>query len=228
MKAYFAIFMFTMVIGSTAQAQAQDWANLKRFEAENAVLAAGPAAQGRVVFMGDSITEGWSDLYPEFFEGKPYVNRGISGQTTAQMLIRFRQDVIQLRPSFVVILAGTNDIAENQGPITLDAIVDNIASMAELGYANGLEVIIASVLPAYDYPWRPGLSPNTKIPALNELIRAYADSHGFMYLDYFSRMTDGKNGLQASLATDGVHLSKEGYEVMSELVSAALAATGHK
>ena len=216
-----------MVIGSTAQAQAQDWANLKRFEAENAVLAAGPAAQGRVVFMGDSITEGWSDLYPEFFEGKPYVNRGISGQTTAQMLIRFRQDVIQLRPSFVVILAGTNDIAENQGPITLDAIVDNIASMAELGYANGLEVIIASVLPAYDYPWRPGLSPNTKIPALNELIRAYADSHGFMYLDYFSRMTDGKNGLQASLATDGVHLSKEGYEVMSELVSAALAA-GHK
>lgn len=220
MKAFLTIFMFSMVIGSTTQAQ--DWANLKRFEAENAVLAAGPAAQGRVVFMGDSITEGWSDLYPEFFEGKPYVNRGISGQTTAQMLIRFRQDVIRLRPSFVVILAGTNDIAENQGPTSLEAITDNIASMAELAHANGISVVIASVLPASEYPWRPGLKPDVKIPALNQMLRTYAQGKGFIFLDYFSRMTDGKNGLQAPLTTDGVHLSKKGYEVMSKLVASVL------
>jgi len=203
-------------------ATAQDWANLARFESENAaLLEAGPVTD-RVVFMGDSITEGWSDAYPEFFDGKPYVNRGISGQTTGQMLVRFRQDVIALQPSVVVILAGTNDIAENQGPTTLDAVADNIESMVEIARANGIVVVIASVLPAAEYAWRPGLEPDRKIPALNELLKAYAEASDTAYLDYFSSMTDGENGLQAALTTDGVHLTREGYAQMSSLVADAL------
>ena len=129
---------------------------------------------------------------PEFFEGKPYVNRGISGQTTPQMLVRFRQDVIDLKPKVVVILAGTNDIAGNTGPSTLQMIADNIMSMAELAEANGIKVVLCSVLPAYDYPWRKGLMPNEKIPALNTMIKSYVNSKGLVYLDYFSAMTDGK------------------------------------
>lgn len=220
---FYSLLLIALLFPMESNLQAQDWANLKRFEVANAEL--GPVKEGeqRVVFMGDSITEGWSELYPEFFEGKAYVNRGISGQTTGQMLIRFRQDVIELRPQTVVILAGTNDVAQNQGPTTLKAIVDNIASMAELGYANGINVIIGSVLPAFDYPWRPGLEPNTKIPMLNAMLMEYAGSRGFMYLDYFSAMTDGNNGLQADLTTDGVHLTPKGYEMMSAIVNAALA-----
>ena len=128
----FSFLLIALLIPMESTLQAQDWANLNRFEAANAEI--GPVKEGerRVVFIGDSITEGWSELFPEFFEGKPHVNRGISGQTTGQMLIRFRQDVIELRPQTVVILAGTNDIAQNQGPTTLQAIVNNIASMAEL------------------------------------------------------------------------------------------------
>jgi lysophospholipase L1-like esterase len=220
MKALTSIlFLFTVALLMEPSAMAQDWANLKRFNAENAELGQPSKCDSRVVFMGDSITEGWSDSYPEFFTGKPYVNRGISGQTTGQMLVRFRQDVIELRPSIVVILAGTNDIAENQGPTTLDAIADNIKSMVDLAAANGITAIVASVLPASEYPWRPGLGPDTKIPALNELLKAFAAQSGTAYLDYFSTMTDGKNGLKAALTTDGVHLTKQGYEVMSELVT---------
>jgi lysophospholipase L1-like esterase len=218
----FSFLLIALLIPMESTLQAQDWANLNRFEAANAEI--GPVKEGerRVVFIGDSITEGWSELFSEFFEGKPHVNRGISGQTTGQMLIRFRQDVIELRPQTVVILAGTNDIAQNQGPTTLQAIVNNIASMAELGYANGMNVIIGSVLPAFDYPWRPGLEPNTKIPMLNAMLMDYAGSRGFMYLDYFSAMTDGNNGLQADLTTDGVHLTPQGYEMMSAIVTAAI------
>ena len=218
----FSFLLIALLIPMESTLQAQDWANLNRFEAANAEI--GPVKEGerRVVFIGDSITEGWSELFPEFFEGKPHVNRGISGQTTGQMLIRFRQDVIELRPQTVVILAGTNDIAQNQGPTTLQAIVNNIASMAELGYANGMNVIIGSVLPAFDYQWRPGLEPNTKIPMLNAMLMDYAGSRGFMYLDYFSAMTDGNNGLQADLTTDGVHLTPQGYEMMSAIVTAAI------
>ena len=218
----FSFLLIALLIPMESTLQAQDWANLNRFEAANAEI--GPVKEGerRVVFIGDSITEGWSELFPEFFEGKPHVNRGISGQTTGQMLIRFRQDVIELRPQTVVILAGTNDIAQNQGPTTLQAIVNNIASMAELGYANGMNVIIGSVLPAFDYTWRPGLEPNTKIPMLNAMLMDYAGSRGFMYLDYFSAMTDGNNGLQADLTTDGVHLTPQGYEMMSAIVTAAI------
>jgi lysophospholipase L1-like esterase len=184
----------------------------------------GQAADGtqRIVFMGDSITEAWSRISTNFFEGKPYINRGISGQTTPQMLVRFRADVIELRPAVVVILAGTNDIAENTGPISLGDIAGNIASMAELARANGIQVVISSVLPAFDYPWRPGLNPDRKIPELNVLLETYARENEIVYLDYFKNMTDGKNGLITSYGSDGVHPTEAGYRVMEPMVENAI------
>src|SRR5687767_15160839 len=144
-----------------------DWAYLARYRADNAALGPPAAGEQRVVFMGNSITEGWAKYFPTMFPGKPYVGRGISGQTTPQMLVRFRQDVVALRPAVVVILAGTNDIAGNTGPSTLEAIADNLASMAEIARANGIRVVLASVLPAFDYPWSPGREPASKIVALD-------------------------------------------------------------
>lgn len=201
---------------------AQDWAQLGHFDTANKELPDVKTNENRVVFMGNSITIGWSHHQPEFFEGKPYVNRGISGQTTPQMLVRFREDVIDLKPKVVVILAGTNDIAGNTGPSTLQMIADNLMSMAELAEANGIKVVLCSVLPAYDYPWRKGLMPNEKIPALNKMIKSYANSKGFVYLDYFSSMTDGKNGLREDLGSDGVHPNKKGYELMAPLADKAI------
>lgn len=221
-KTVLTLIVIALFIPMESSVWAQDWANITRYKQSNAELGLPDVGESRVVFMGNSITEGWSNLYADFFEGKPYVNRGISGQTSAQMLVRFRQDVIELGAHTVVILAGTNDIAENQGPTTLKAIVDNIASMAELAYANGIEVIVGSVLPAFDYPWSPGLSPDSKIPQLNALLMEYAGSRGFLYLDYFSAMTDGNNGLKPELTSDGVHLTRAGYQVMSAIVEAAL------
>lgn len=196
---------------------AQEWAGLDRYAGENAALA--PAAEDdfRIVFMGDSITEGWSTTYPEFFDGKPYINRGIGGQVTAQMLVRFRDDVLALNPQAVFIMAGTNDIALNQGPIPLETVAGHLQSMAELAWANGVEPVICSVLPASHYPWRPGPDPATDIPLLNEMLKSYAGRMGFRYLDYFSAMTDGENGLQDQLTYDEVHLTREGYEKMSTL-----------
>ena len=201
----------------------QDWANLNRFKEENANVALPSPDNIRVVFMGNSITEGWKNMRPEFFEGKAYYNRGISGQTTPQMLIRFRPDVIKLFPEVVVILAGTNDIAGNTGPSTLEMIADNIKSMAELARAHGIKVIISSVLPAYDYPWKPGLNPANKIPKLNEMLKAYAARHRMVYLDYFSAMADDQNGLLEKYTYDGVHPNKEGYKAMEPLVENAIA-----
>ena len=202
--------------------EAQDWANLERFREENAEL--GPPAHGekRIVFMGNSITEGWSRHSPSFFEVKPYINRGISGQTTPQMLLRFRADVINLEPEVVVILAGTNDIAGNTGPSSLEMIMDNLISMAELAKANDIKVILCSILPAYDYPWRPGLNPDKKIPSLNEMIKTYAGHNGFIYLDYFSSMVDDKNGMKDEYTNDGVHPNEAGYRVMEPLVEKAI------
>jgi lysophospholipase L1-like esterase len=201
---------------------AQDWAQLEHFSSANKELHNVKNNENRVVFMGNSITIGWSHHQPEFFEGKPYVNRGISGQTTPQMLVRFRQDVIDLKPKAVVILAGTNDIAGNTGPSTLEMIADNLMSMAELAEANGIKVVLCSVLPAYDYPWRKGLKPNEKIPALNNMIKAYSERKGFVYLDYFSAMTDGNNGLRQDIGSDGVHPNKKGYELMAPLAEKAI------
>ena len=203
--------------------QAQDWANLAHYKTLNDSLQKPKLNENRVVFMGNSITEAWSQNHPEFFKNKLYINRGIGGQTTPQMLIRFKQDVIDLQPKVVVICAGTNDIAENTGPSTLKMIVDNITSMAEIARSNRIKVIIASsVHPAYDYPWRTGLNPNEKIPILNKLLKAYSKKNDIVYLDYFSAMVDDKNGLRRNLGADGVHPNRKGYEIMAPLAEKAI------
>ena len=205
------------------KAIAQDWPNLAKYKNANEQLAAPTTDENRVVFMGNSITEGWLQANPSFFAGKPYVNRGIGGQTTPQMLLRFRQDVIDLNPKVVVILAGTNDIAENTGPITLEQIHENMLSMVELAKANNIVPIVCSVLPAYDYPWRPGKAPNVKIPKLNGMLKTMCAEQKVPYLDYFSAMADNRNGLPKAYTTDEVHLTKAGYAVMEELVEKSIA-----
>ncbi|MRH99286.1 acylhydrolase [Kriegella sp. EG-1] len=218
------MLVFVFLFGLSLHAQSQeDWPNLKQFQEKNMSIGNPSPYENRVVFMGNSITIGWINSRPEFFKDKPFVNRGISGQTTPQMLLRFRQDVVDLKPKVVVILAGTNDIAGNTGPMTLDQILDNIKSMAEVSTANNIKVILSSVLPAYDYPWRPGLKPNEKIPALNKMIKAYAEEAGHIYLDYFSAMADERNGLPKKYANDEVHPTPEGYAVMEPMVEKAIA-----
>ncbi|MEX2154390.1 MAG: SGNH/GDSL hydrolase family protein [Gemmatimonadaceae bacterium] len=213
-------------IAAHAHAQAEDrlrtdWAQLRRYQQENAALP--PATADRVVFMGNSITEGWAKFFPNQFPGKAYVGRGISGQTTPQMLVRFRQDVIALKPRVVVILAGTNDVAGNTGPSTLEMIEDNIASMTELAQANGIRVVLSSVLPVFDYPWKPGLEPAPKIMAINAWMRDYAATHNAVYLDYHSAMRDERHGLKNELGYDGVHPNEAGYRVMAPLAERAIA-----
>ncbi|TKC06245.1 SGNH/GDSL hydrolase family protein [Pedobacter frigoris] len=207
----------------SALLKAQDWANLKRYQEENAKLGVPAANENRVVFMGNSITEGWKNNRPEFFSDRPYVCRGISGQTTPQMLVRFHQDVVALKPKVVVMLCGINDIAGNTGPSTLEMIEDNIAAMTEIARANKIRVVLSSVLPAYDFPWRPGLEPAGKVIALNKWIKAYAEEQKFIYVDYFSAMKDERNGLPKSLAGDGIHPNKAGYAIMEPLVEQAIA-----
>jgi lysophospholipase L1-like esterase len=199
-----------------------DWANLGRFAAENESLGAPARSEKRVVFLGDSITQGWSDASPDYFAGRPYVERGISGQTTPQMLIRFRADVVDLEPAAVVILAGTNDIAGNTGPATNKMIEDNLASMAEIAAANGIRVVLASILPASDYPWRPGLAPAGRIAAINSWIRQYATENDHIYLDYYSALVDDRGGMQERYTTDGVHVRRAGYAVMEALAEQAI------
>lgn len=206
-----------------AQDSQDDWPNLTKYQAANATLMTPEEGQHRVVFMGNSITEGWSRISPDFFENKPYVNRGISGQTTPQMLVRFRQDVINLKPSVVVILAGINDIAGNTGPSTIEMIEANIVSMTELAMANDIEVVLCSVLPAKDFPWRPGMEPAPKVIALNQLIEALAERKGVAFVDYHSAMTDDAGGLREGLGDDGVHPNLEGYQIMEPLVEEAIA-----
>jgi lysophospholipase L1-like esterase len=222
MKTFLFAALLLPLLSSFDGLYAQDWPALNHFASENAALKSPGPGENRVVFMGNSITIGWLNTMPEFFEGKPYVNRGISGQTTPQMLLRFRQDVVKLKPRVVVLLAGTNDIAGNTGPVTQDMIMDNLKSMAELARANDIAVVLCSVLPAYDYPWRPGLNPKEKIPALNTAIRAYAAENDLVYLDYFSALANDKNGMDPELAADGVHPTKKGYEIMAPLAEAAI------
>ena len=207
-----------------------DWAYLAKYRDADAALPPAAPGETRVVFMGDSITEGWgmkaTATTPdrgEFFPGKPYVNRGISGQTTPQMLVRFRQDVIDLKPRVVVVLAGTNDIAENTGTATLKEIGNNIASMSELARANGIAVVLCSVLPASDFPWHPGLEPAPKVKALNAWIKEYAAKSGLAYVDYYTRMVNSEGGLKAELSPDGVHPNRAGYEIMAPLAEAGIA-----
>ncbi|MCC6389862.1 MAG: SGNH/GDSL hydrolase family protein [Bryobacterales bacterium] len=203
----------------------QDWPNLHRYRADNEKVQPPQKGENRVVFMGDSITDGWGRRYGKFFPGKPYINRGISGQTTPQMLLRFRPDVIALHPKVVVILAGTNDIAGNTGPATLEEIEGNLQSMAELARANGIRVVLSSVMPVCDYI-KPQTSrrPPEKIVQLNEWIRDYAQKNHFVYLDYYSSMLDDRKMLRQELTYDGLHPNDAGYEVMGPLAEKAIAA----
>ncbi|MBK7095689.1 MAG: SGNH/GDSL hydrolase family protein [Saprospiraceae bacterium] len=199
----------------------QDWAELSRYRSENEKIK-NAVSYDRIVFMGNSITEGWTLYSPFFKENHNYINRGISGQTSPQMLLRFRSDVIDLHPEAVVILSGINDIAGNTGPSTLQMIMDNIISMAELAKANNIDVILCSVLPAYDFPWNPGLEPAMKIVALNKMIKKYAIENQLTFVDYFSAMVDDKNGLKAEYSEDGVHPNTKGYSIMEPLVNKAI------
>lgn len=200
-----------------------DWPNLKRYAEANTKVSAPAKGEQRVVFMGDSITDGWK--LAEYFPEKPYINRGISGQTTPQMLIRFRPDVIAHKPKAVVILAGTNDIAGNTGAMTIEAIENNYASMAELAKANGIKVVFASVLPIHDYNTARKQSERRQpeqILKLNDWLKNYCKTNGHIYLDYFSKTVDDKGFLKAELANDGLHPNKAGYEIMAPLAIAAI------
>ena len=200
-----------------------DFGDLARYQQANAEL--GPPAPGeqRVVFMGDSITDAWGHPTGVFFPGKPYVNRGISGQTTPQMLVRFWSDVIALQPKVVVILAGTNDIAGNTGPTTPTSIEDNLMAMGDLARANGIRVVMASILPAAAYPWKPGIDPRAEITEINGWMRDYCDKKHYVYLDYYSAMVDANQGTRRDLTIDGVHPNADGYAVMTPLAEKAIA-----
>lgn len=200
---------------------AQDFANYAKYEKENTKVKSQNTTPN-AVFMGDSITEGWFSTDPIFFNDNNFVGRGISGQTTSQMLLRFREDVINLKPKKVVILAGTNDIAENNGQISLEKVFGNIVSMAELAKANKIKVVICSVLPAYEYPWRKGLEPAKKVIALNKMLKDYAQKNHFTYVDYHTPLKDDKNGLPMELAEDGIHPTKLGYTKMEEILMKVL------
>ena len=199
-----------------------DWASLERYQEANAKLTPQESAENRVIFYGNSITDSWASLFPEMFPGKHYLGRGISGQTTPQMLVRFPQDVIRLEPDVVVILAGTNDIAGNTGPSTQTMIEDNIVSMVDLALANSISVVLCSVLPVSDYPWKPGLNPGPKIVELNAWMRQLAQNEGLVYVDYHSEMVNDSLGLARELTYDGVHPNKAGYQVMARLVDPAI------
>ncbi len=202
---------------------AQDWANLNHYRKANTMLENPADDEDRIVFMGNSITQFWQDIHPDFFVGKSYVNRGISGQTTSQMLLRFRADVVNLHPKVVVFLGGTNDIAGNTGNVTIDMIEDNIFSMIELAKANGIGVVLCSVLPVFDYPWSPGKEPAQKIIDLNNALRFYAETHDITFVDYHTPMKDERNGLRLEIGEDGVHPNINGYLIMEPLVEAGIA-----
>ena len=224
------LLLFTIMINNAQEVFIQgggtimDWAHLKKFEEENKKLKK-TNEPNRVVFMGNSITEGWSNFDKNFFINNPFVNRGISGQTTPQMLIRFRPDVVNLNPKSVVILAGINDIAGNTGPISLENTAENIISMTEIAIANNIKVYICSTLPAIDFPWSPGLNPGPKVIKLNSLLKDYCIKNNITYVDYFSALADEKGGLKVpeyTSADDLVHPNLAGYKVMEKIILDAL------
>jgi len=205
------------------KANKPDWPNIRRYDQANSKVPPPAAGEKRVVFMGNSITDGWIRSDSAFFAGKPYYDRGISGQTTPQMLVRFREDVINLKPAVVVILAGINDIAENTGPEKMENIFGNIESMVQLAQTAHIKVVISSVLPANHFPWRPSITPTEKVILLNKLLKDYCDQNNVVYLDYYSKMVDSEKGLPKNLSGDGVHPTLEGYRVMEPLAEKAIA-----
>lgn len=217
------IFLSILLVLFVNMTYAQDWQNLGKYRAENEKLAPPSKNENRVVFIGNSITEGWKKEDSTFFKINPYINRGIGGQTSPQILLRFRTDAIHLQPKVVVILTGTNDIAGNTGPSTLEMIVDNIASMTEIAKANHITPIICSLLPAYDFWWKKGVEPAEKIVALNKLLKAFAEKNNILYVDYHTPMKDEKNGLKKEYGEDGVHPNLAGYKIMEPLIQSAIA-----
>jgi lysophospholipase L1-like esterase len=200
-----------------------DWAELRHYQSRNEIMGEPKAGDKRVIFLGSSIFERWSDLMPEFFSNKNYINRGISGQISPQLLIRFRQDVIDLKPKAVIILAGSNDIAGSMGHVNNTTIMNNIKSMSELARLHGIQVILCAYLPVYDYPWRKGLEPAEKIVSLNKEIQAYATKEGFVLLDYFNPLVDNRKGQRSELTLDGVHPNAAGYKIMAKVTEEAIA-----
>lgn len=200
----------------------QDWASLNRYHHDNQGLNPPGPRENRVVFFGDSITDTWAYYFDTMFPDKPYIGRGISGQTTPQMLVRFRQDVVALSPAVVVILAGTNDIAGNTGLSTQGMIEDNLISMVEIAKANGIRIVLSSVLPVNDYPHKGGLEPGPKVVALNAWIKEYSAANDIVYLDYHSAMVDENLGLRQDLSADGLHPNTAGYWLMTPLVEASI------
>ena len=192
----------------------KDWANFKRYESSNKTI----TAPVKAVFMGNSITEGWYRQDSSFFLNNHFAGRGISGQTSSEMLVRFRRDVIDLHPQAVVILAGTNDIAQNNGYISLENVMGNIKSMCQLAKANNIKVVLCSVLPAYEFPWRKELKPAEEVKKLNAMIAQYAKENKIPYVDYYSALVDSRGGIPAKYAADGIHPNMDAYKIMEGLV----------
>ena len=219
------IFLLIILLQYSSYGQNVDiskWVNWGKYALSNEHLGLPAAGEKRVVFMGNSITESWAIRDSFFFKDNGYIDRGISGQTSSQMLLRFRQDVINLKPAVVVILAGINDIAENAGPVALKNVFGNIVSMVQLAQANNIKVIIASVLPAYKFPWRPALQPAENIIKLNSMIKSYCDENSIAYVDYYSKLVDERMGLDIKYTIDGVHPTYDGYKTMDSLVQEAI------
>lgn len=203
-----------------------DWANLEKYKGANQELKKSNSGKDRIVFIGDSITEGWSDFSPEFFQQNNFVNRGISGQTTPQMLIRLKPDAVHLDPKMIVINGGTNDIAGNTGPSTPEMIIDNLCSMAEIAIKNNIDVALTTILPVYKYPGNDEVADPPKIISfINSSLEEYCKKNSLICVDYYSSMVDGKKGLKSEYGNDGVHPTKEGYEVMEKAIKNVIPGT---
>lgn len=225
MKRILCLAIFSLCLfGMEMNAQNKDWAKLGRYAQANKELPEPTKKEKRVVFLGNSITEGWVKHSPEFFKENGYIGRGIGGQTSYQFVVRFRPDVINLKPTLVVINAGTNDVAENTGPFDLNTTFGNIVSMVELAKANKIKVILTSVLPASSFSWNKKVTDAAdRIASLNALIKEYAKKHKIPYVDYYSAMVVGEErSLNPDYAKDGVHPTKEGYKVMEALIKPAI------
>ena len=225
MRKLFYLFLFVaLMIAASTNAQNRDWANLKHYSAANAELINAIDGTPRVVFMGNSITEGWVNNHPDFFKSNGYIGRGISGQTSSQFLLRFRQDVVALRPKLVVINAGTNDVAENTGTYNEDQTFGNIVSMLEIAQANRIKVILTSTLPAASFGWNKKVTDVAdKIASLNARIKQYAKKHKILHVDYYSLMVSGtERALNPAYTKDGVHPTSEGYNIMETLIQKAI------
>ena len=211
---------------ATQVADELDWPDLERYRAENEKLKASVTDKKRTIFMGDSITEGWSLNDPEFFSRNNFLNRGIDGQTSPQMLIRFKPDAVNLKPKMIIINAGTNDIAANTGPASPEMIIDNICSMAEIGLRSDIRIALSTILPVYKYPWNKKVTnvPD-RILEINTTLQKYSEKHSLIFIDYFSSMVDEQRGLKSAYGVDGVHPTKQGYEEMSNIVKNTISGT---